>query len=316
MTADYPEVDWDERLEEDCRTLIESAILEDLENQLDWTTIALVDDEATATAHVVARSPGVLAGIRTVDLVLETTQADLQWQPAAEDGERLRAGQIVGTLSGNARDLLTLERTMLNFLGPLCGIATLTAQFVAAVAGTKARVYDTRKTTPGWRRLEKYAVRCGGGHNHRLGLYAGVMIKDNHLAFWTAQDKSLAAAIPVVRQMLASAEPRTADDQPLLVEVEVDSLSQLRDVLPAQPDIVLLDNMSLDQLTAAVALRNELAPQVELEASGGVNLRSIGEIARTGVERISSGALTHSATSLDVALDWAHVPAGPIQDDK
>ena len=210
MTGDYPDVQWDERLAEDCRHADQSAILEDLENQLDWTTIALVDDEAAATAHIVARSPGVLAGIRTVELILETTQADLQWQPAT-NGDRLHARQILGTLSGNAPRPVDSGTHSMNFLGHLCGIATLTAEFVAAVAGTKARVYDTRKTTPGWRRLEKYAVRCGGGHNHRLGLYAGVMIKDNHLAFWTAQQASLAAAIPVVRQMLSVAEPRTSD---------------------------------------------------------------------------------------------------------
>jgi nicotinate-nucleotide pyrophosphorylase (carboxylating) len=205
----------------------------------------------------------------------------------------------------------------LNLLGHLSGIATLTARYVEAVSGTKARIYDTRKTLPGWRRLEKFAVHCGGGHNHRLGLFDGVLIKDNHLAFGAEQTGAArytpAEAVQRARAFLAQL-PAEARPETLLVEVEVDSLDQLSEVLSAAtsretlesllPDIVLLDNMPPAVLAEAVALRNALAPAVELEASGGVNLSTVAAISRTGVERISVGALTHSACWFDVGLDW------------
>jgi nicotinate-nucleotide pyrophosphorylase (carboxylating) len=192
---------------------------------------------------------------------------------------------------------------VLNLLGRLSGIATLTRQYVAAVEGTKARIYDTRKTTPGWRRLEKYAVRMGGGHNHRTGLFDAVLIKDNHLAFSVGQGLTLAEAVRQARRCVESA-PKPGHKEPLLIEVEVDTLEQLEQVLAATPDMVLLDNMRPDELREAVAMRDRLAQQIELEASGGVNLATVAEIARTGIERISVGALTHSAAALDVGLDW------------
>jgi nicotinate-nucleotide pyrophosphorylase (carboxylating) len=197
---------------------------------------------------------------------------------------------------------------ILNFLGRLSGIATQTRRFVELVAGTNARVYDTRKTAPGWRRLEKYAVRQGGGHNHRTGLFDAVLIKDNHLALGEiatgGSQFSPAEAVRRARRFIGENFP---DDDPrrgMIVEVEVDSLLQYREVLDAMPDIVLLDNFAVHELRAAAELRNRIAPDVELEASGGVSLASIGDIARTGVDRISAGALTHSAVALDVALDW------------
>jgi nicotinate-nucleotide pyrophosphorylase (carboxylating) len=212
----------------------------------------------------------------------------------------------VARLAGEARSLLTAERVLLNVLGRLSGIATLTRRFVDAVAGTRARIYDTRKTTAGWRRLEKYAVRQGGGWNHRLGLHAAILIKDNHLALGAlARGGGRFTPAEAVRQAQRfAAESARAADEPLPVEVEVDSLDQLRQVLPARPDLVLLDNMPADLLRQAVALRDALAPGVALEASGGVDLQSIAQIAAAGVERISVGALTHSAPWLDVALDW------------
>ena len=304
MVRDYPTITWDEDLQDDCRQLIQLAIREDLENQVDWTTVALVDDEARATAQIRSRAAGILAGLGTVDLILEVTRADVEFSPQAADGGRLAPGQTVGTLHGNARDLLTLERTLLNFLGHLSGIATLTARFLEQVEGTGVPVYDTRKTTPGWRRLEKYAVQVAGGHNHRVGLYAGVMIKDNHLAFWSAQQATLPAAVQEVQKLLASAAVVGPDGEPLLVEVEVDSMDQLRAVLPAAPDIVLLDNMSLEDLREAVVLRDQQRAEVQLEASGGVHLQTIRAIAETGVDRISVGALTHSAVNHDLGLDW------------
>jgi nicotinate-nucleotide pyrophosphorylase (carboxylating) len=229
-----------------------------------------------------------------------------------QDGDSVVAGTVLASLAGPARDLLTSERLVLNFLARLSGIATLTRQYVKAVAGTAARIYDTRKTTPGWRRLDKYAVHCGGGHNHRTGLYDAILIKDNHLAFGHSEHGSTAftpaAAVRKAKAFLAAQiageVPRGAPDPAMMIEIEVDSLDQLREVLPEQPDIVLLDNMTPAQLRQAVEMRNSGGYATELEASGGVSLQSVRAIAETGVERISSGALTHSAISLDVALDW------------
>jgi nicotinate-nucleotide pyrophosphorylase (carboxylating) len=203
--------------------------------------------------------------------------------------------------------LLTGERILLNLIGRLSGIATLTRRYVDAVAGTGARIYDTRKTTPGWRRLEKYAVRLGGGHNHRTGLFDAILIKDNHLALGAAgQGAAHLSPAQAVRRArdLAQSMAAAKSAEPLIVEVEVDTLGQLALVLEESPDIVLLDNMPPDVLREAVALRNRVASGIELEASGGVTLESVTEIAGTGVERISVGALTHSATNLDVGLDW------------
>jgi nicotinate-nucleotide pyrophosphorylase (carboxylating) len=202
--------------------------------------------------------------------------------------------------------MLTCERPILNLIGRLSGIATLTRDYVRRVEGTAARIYDTRKTTPGWRRLEKYAVHCGGGHNHRTGLFDAILIKDNHLALAAEKNLTPAAAVQAARNFLAQLDAQYISKD-MLVEVEIDSLDQLNDVLAAGPDIVLLDNMPLETLQAAVARRNELAPNVELEASGGVSLETVHEIALTGIERISVGALTHSARSLDIGLDWLQI---------
>jgi nicotinate-nucleotide pyrophosphorylase (carboxylating) len=204
------------------------------------------------------------------------------------------------SLEGNARDLLTCERLVLNLLSRMCGVATLTARYVAELRGTGVRLYDTRKTTPGWRRLEKYSVRMGGGHNHRTGLYDGFLIKDNHLALGHL---SPGEAVVMAKQW-AGGDTDLAG-VPEMVEVEVDSLSQLIEVLPLSPDIVLLDNFQPVDLRRAVELRNEIAPGVELEASGNVKLDTLRQIAATGVERISSGALTHQAVWLDLGMDYA-----------
>jgi nicotinate-nucleotide pyrophosphorylase (carboxylating) len=204
--------------------------------------------------------------------------------------------------------MLTCERPILNFIGRLAGIATLTKQFVDAVAGTNAKIYDTRKTTPGWRRLEKFAVGCGGGQNHRTGLYDAVLIKDNHLALGTHPETGTtytpAQAVVRAREFLKNAAREQRDLAKLIVEVEVDTLEQLDEVLAVKPDIVLLDNMSLDQLREAIARRNRTSRKTVLEASGGVNINTVRDIALTGVDRISVGALTHSAVGFDVGLDW------------
>ncbi|MES1213325.1 MAG: carboxylating nicotinate-nucleotide diphosphorylase [Singulisphaera sp.] len=304
MGAEFGEVVWDEALADDCRQLVRLAIREDLGRLYDWTTVALVPEAAHASALVRARRAGVIAGLPAAQLALAEYDAKLAWQPAIIDGAAVDAGAVIATISGSARNLLTAERTALNLLGRLSGVATLTRHYVEAVSGTSARIYDTRKTLPGYRNLDKYAVRVGGGHNHRRGLFDGILIKDNHLAFGAAGAAySPATAIDRCRQVVASLAPPAAAAQ-IPIEIEVDSLAQFDEVLPREPDIVLLDNMSPDQLRAAVARRDARAPRVQLEASGGVTLETVAEIARTGVDRISVGALTHSASWLDIGLDW------------
>jgi nicotinate-nucleotide pyrophosphorylase (carboxylating) len=307
MARDFQQIDWDASLEDDLRQLVRLAVQEDLGRQYDWTTVALIGPERRGRAAVAAREAGIIAGLRALPVIIDEMHADIQCQLLASDGELIQAGAVVAELAGSARDMLTCERPLLNLLGRLAGIATLTRQFVQRLEGTGARVYDTRKTTPGWRRLEKYAVRCGGGSNHRTGLFDGILIKDNHLALAAAQDLSAADAVRGAREFLSRMTSEAIPDvnmNALIVAVEVDRLELLNDVLTAGPDIVLLDNMRIDELRSAVASRDAIAPGIELEASGGVSLETIREIALTGVERISVGALTHSAAALDVALDW------------
>jgi nicotinate-nucleotide pyrophosphorylase (carboxylating) len=308
MPKEFHQLDWDSKLEDDLRQLVRLAVREDLDRQYDWTTVALVGPEHQGRAVVIARETGVMAGVRALPVVIEEMQANIQCQLLANDGDLVPANAFVAELAGSARDMLTCERPMLNLLGRLSGIATLTRQYVERLAGTGARVYDTRKTTPGWRRLEKYAVRCGGGWNHRTGLFDAILIKDNHLAMAAAENVSAADAVRAAQQFVGTMTPEAFPDikpSELIIEVEVDCIEVLDDVLLTGPDIVLLDNMATGELRTAVARRNAVAPEVALEASGGVTLDTIREIALTGVERISVGALTHSAVSLDVALDWA-----------
>jgi nicotinate-nucleotide pyrophosphorylase (carboxylating) len=303
----FHQVDWDNDLKRDCRTLVRLALAEDLGGEQDWTTVALVPRDRIGAANIVARETGVASGLLAIPTVFAEAQAALQVKTCVKDGDHFAAGTKLAEITGNVRDLLTVERTLLNLLGRLMGIATLTGQYVDAVAGTQARIFDTRKTTPGWRRLEKYAVRCGGACNHRTGLFDAVLIKDNHLAQRSGaavgSPADAADAVVAARQFLQS--PQGAAKPTILpVEVEVDSLDQLSAVLPVGPDIVLLDNMLPHMLRQAVELRDQTAPQVELEASGGVRLETVREIAESGVERISVGALTHSARVLDIGLDW------------
>lgn len=273
--------------------LIQMALREDLAERGDLTCQALIDPAERASVSVVARQPGVLAGEPVGQLVMRKVDPAIEWSAKSHDGDRLEQGTIVAEITGPLFQLLVAERTMLNFLTHLSGIATLTRKFVDAVAGTKAKILDTRKTLPGWRPLQKYAVRCGGGTNHRMGLYDGVLIKDNHLAAWT-ESQSIAAAVDAAQKRWPNVP----------IEVEVDSLEQFADALSGSPAIVLLDNMSPAMMAKAVELRNRQAPGVQLEASGGVTLERVAGIAKTGVDRISIGALTHSAPALDLALDW------------
>lgn len=292
-------------MEEDCRQIVRLAVREDLDRLFDWTTVCLVPGEALASASIASRLGGIVAGLRAAALVLDEMDPRVRWSTHVDDGARVSPGEILADLSGPARSMLTAERIMLNLIGRLSGIATLTNRYVAAVAHTKARIYDTRKTTPGWRLLEKYAVRCGGGHNHRTGLHDAILIKDNHLALAGSEGGGrLTPATAVLRARQFAASMSGAQGASLIIEVEVDTLEQLEEVLGAEPDLVLLDNMSLDMLRSAVARRDARAPHIELEASGGVTLERVGAIAETGVDRISVGGLTHSAASLDVGLDW------------
>jgi nicotinate-nucleotide pyrophosphorylase (carboxylating) len=276
--------------------LLAMALAEDLGQVGDMTSAATIPSKARGNARFVARAPGVLAGLPVVVRLLEQFQLTAGWKPYSSDGNELQQGTVIAELGGPMRSILALERTALNFLQRLSGIATLTARFVAAVQGTGAVILDTRKTTPGWRTLEKYAVRCGGGRNHRMGLFDAVLIKDNHLAFLQSQgrDGAIAAAIAAARAHAPGAA---------FLEIEVDSLEQFEHALACKPDIILLDNLGPEALAQAVRRRDEVAPEIELEASGGVNLETVAALARTGVDRISAGALTHSAPALDIALD-------------
>lgn len=305
VAREFAQVEWDEALIDDCRQIVRLAVREDLDRFYDWTTVALIPREQIGTAAIVARGGGVIAGLRAAEVALQTMNIQAEWRIEIDDGKCVSPGQRVASLRGSVRDLLTAERLLLNLIGRLSGIATLTRRFVEAVVGTKARIYDTRKTTPGWRRLEKYAVRCGGGCNHRVGLFDAMLIKDNHLAF---SGLSPAAAVEHARRFLAEmpAELPAAAGllREMIVEVEVDTLEQFDDALAARPDIILLDNMRPEQMRQAVARRDAAGRATELEASGGVNLATVRAIAETGVDRISVGSLTHSAVCLDVGLDW------------
>jgi nicotinate-nucleotide pyrophosphorylase (carboxylating) len=292
--------------EQAARALIRLGLAEDLAATImgkggDVTTQALIPKHQTGHVQIVARAPGVLAGLPVASMVFTELDPCISFTGSARDGDLLVAGQAVAEISGSLRSLLTGERTCLNFLTHLSGVATLTRRYVDAVAGTRAQIYDTRKTLPGWRVLQKYAVAAGGGRNHRMGLADMLLIKDNHIAAWqaSAPGRSFAAAIRAAREWA-----RNHDQSELPIEVEVDTLAQLADALNGEPDIILLDNMNLDEMRQAVALRDVRAAQVQIEASGGVSLASVAAIAATGVERISVGALTHSAPALDLALDW------------
>jgi nicotinate-nucleotide pyrophosphorylase (carboxylating) len=287
--------------------LARKALAEDLHGKVDLTSAALIPESARGTAQFVSRVPGTICGLGVCGLVVAERGSELEFQPLCQDGDYVPARTPVATIRGSAREVLLVERTCLNFLGRLSGVSTLTTQFVNQVQGTRCVVLDTRKTTPGWRMLEKYAVRCGGGHNHRFGLFDGMLIKDNHLALCGQLTETgqvdVGAVVARARAWLTEHTP--AGSRPAALEIEVDSLEPLRAALLAQADIVLLDNMNVDLLRECVRLRDQLAPHVLLEASGGVTLESVAAIAHTGIDRVSVGALTHSAVNFDIGLDWS-----------
>lgn len=278
-----------------CQRLVELALAEDLGTAGDLTSQAVIPAAMAGRAVFVARAAGVLAGMPAVMQVASAVDSSLEIKVLVPDGIALKPGDRLATIRGSLRSILAVERTALNFLQRLSGVATLTRRFVDAVAGLDCQILDTRKTTPGWRLLEKYAVSQGGGHNHRLGLHDGILIKDNHLAALQAGSKQSA----IVQAIAAARAFRKA----MCIEIEVDDLEQFAAALSLKPDIVLLDNMDLATLRQAVQMRNTSDPKVQLEASGGVTLQTVHAIAETGVDRISVGALTHSAIALDIALD-------------
>ena len=280
--------------------LLDAALEEDAVRR-DVTTRALVPEDRQAEARLIAKQDGVICGLPLARRLVERFDARLAFTANACDGDRLCAGAEAARLSGPAAPILSVERTMLNFVRHLSGVATLTAAFVEKVKGTGAGIYDTRKTTPGWRALEKYAVRCGGGHNHRMDLSDMVLVKDNHLELMGRRPGDPDAVREAVR--------RTREAWPdIPVEVEVENLEQLEAALAARPDFILLDNMSPERTAEAVAFVHEMStggPRPQIESSGGIDMSSVRAYAEAGVDRISLGVLTHSAPALDLSLDVA-----------
>ncbi len=277
---DIPEIQYEH--------LVRAALLEDI-GPGDITTTLCIAPDATATATLLAKSPGVLAGLDVAALAFRLLDPDSQWQPRLADGAQIgNKPTPIATISGSARALLTAERVALNFAQHLSGVASQTARYVARVAGTKARIADTRKTTPGLRTLEKYAVRVGGGFNHRLGLYDAVLIKDNHIR----------AAGSIMR---AVALARNGVPHTMKIEVEASTLPQVEQALTAGAEIILLDNMDTSVMRQAVQM---IGSRAISEASGGLSEERVAEVAAAGVDILSIGALTHSAPAMDISLDF------------
>jgi nicotinate-nucleotide pyrophosphorylase (carboxylating) len=267
---------------------VKAALAEDFDGKGDITSAATIGADAVGMATIGARQPGVIAGLPIAECTFREVDASIRFTPLVRDGDRVDAAAVVARVEGNARGILAGERVALNFLCHLSGIATATAALVERVGHTRTKILDTRKTTPGLRVFEKYAVRCGGGVNHRFGLYDAVLIKDNHIAV----AGSPAAAVRMARAAVGEA---------VRIEIEVGSLEQLADAMTERPDIVMLDNMPLDTMREAVRL---VAGRAVTEASGNVTLATVAAIAETGVDTISSGWITHSAPALDLGLDF------------
>jgi nicotinate-nucleotide pyrophosphorylase (carboxylating) len=267
--------------------LVRAALLEDLGRAGDVTADACLSAGETLKAAFVSRASGRVSGLACARLALAALDPAISFEVVAADGADVEPGDVIAVVEGQARAILSAERVALNFMGRLCGVATLTRAYVRAVEGTSAKIVCTRKTTPGLRALEKYAVRCGGGTNHRFGLDDAILIKDNHIAACGGVGRALERA-------------KAAAGHLMKIEIEVDRLDQLEEALPFAPDVIMLDNFALDDLREAV---RRVAGAVVLEASGGVTLSSVRAIAETGVDAISVGALTHSAPVLDIGLD-------------
>lgn len=280
--------------------LIDLTLSADLADRGDITT-ACAGLTGTVTARIEARAEGVFAGQAVLPRLLEKTAPKVRLNRTSliHDTKRLHPGEIIARIVGPIEQILTAERTILNFMQRLSGVATLTSRFVEAIADTSAKIYDTRKTLPGWRDLDKYAVRCGGGFNHRVGLYDAILAKDNHFATVPLDD------LPAFLRQLIDRANRL-NPRPAFICIEADNLLMLERMLPVEGiDIILLDNFTVEQMRRAVETRDKagLKGKVELEASGGVNLANVRDVAATGVERISVGALTHSSLIIDMAIE-------------
>ncbi len=276
--------------------LVRKALEEDLGTG-DITTDNLIQDDALASGEFIGQKEGIICGLPIIEPLFRLLNEDIKFKAALADGDAVKSGQIIGKIFGQARAILSGERVALNFLQRLSGIATLTRKFVRAVEEFPARIYDTRKTTPLWRHLEKYAVKIGGGENHRFGLYDMVLIKDNHLRFLGRR---------ALKEHIAELRKSLVPD--VKIEIEAENLNEVKEAILAGADVIMLDNMSLDEMRQAAELvRN--APvrarqgKIEIEASGGVSLENVKKIAQAGVDKISVGAITHSAPALDISLE-------------
>lgn len=266
--------------------IIENALEEDIQDG-DITTDSLFTEDISCEAIIKAKESGILSGIEIAKLVFEKFDSSIEWKEIKSEGDNLSVGDIVVKIKGNQRHVLTAERVALNILQRMSGISTLTSKYVEAVAGLKTKIVDTRKTVPGIRVLEKYAVTIGGGYNHRFGLFDGVMVKDNHIKL----AGSIASAVEKIRSKLGDKYK---------IEVETTNLKEVKQALSSGADIIMLDNMNTDQMRSAVEL---ISGKALIEASGGITLKTVRKVAETGVDFISVGALTHSAKALDLSLD-------------
>jgi len=301
---EFRQSEWNDHLAGHVATRAVEWFAEDLGHECDWTSVGLIDRTARSELAVVARKGGVIAGLAAAGVVAAVADPGLEWRPQVADAATVEPGERVAVLAGATRSVLAAERVLLNLIGRMSGVATATRRLVDAVAGTRCRVYDTRKTVPGWRLLDKYAVRMGGGWNHRMGLYDAILIKDNHLAALAAAGISPAEAVRRARRFVNETFPPARAER-MVVEIEIDAAGALDGVLEAGPDIVLLDNMTPAELAGCVARRDATRPAVVLEASGGIRPETVAAIAGTGVDRVSTGWPTHDAPWLDVALDWS-----------
>jgi len=290
-------IEFNSECESAARVLAGMSLHEDLRDVGDVTSLSTIPADLTATVNIVSRQHGVVCGLAVLPIVFSELSASVTARFYVHDGDPVTEQTLIASITGLVRALLTGERTVLNFMTLLSGIASRTAMFVAEVQHTKAVILDTRKTFPGYRLLQKYAVRCGGGTNHRMGFYDGILIKDNHIA--ARGDSTCAAAVKDARRY---AKAHNLNPK---IEIEVDSLEQLHDALTEAPEIILLDNMSPATMKQAVAIRDISASRsTQLEASGSVTLQTVRAIAESGVDRISIGSLTHSSPALDIGFDW------------
>ena len=290
-------IEFNSECEAAARLLVQMSLREDLRDAGDLTSLSTIPAELNATVNIVSRQPGIVGGLVVIPIVFNELHRAVSVECHVQDGDAVTRQTLIASISGPVQALLTSERTVLNFMTLLSGIASRTAEFVAEVQHTKAVILDTRKTFPGYRLLQKYAVRCGGGTNHRMGLYDGILIKDNHIA--ARGDSNCAAAVAAARRYARAHHVNPT------IEIEVDSLEQLRDALQETPEIVLLDNMSPAMMKQAVSIRDSSdSGSTLLEASGGVTLQTVRLIAESGVDRISIGSLTHSSPALDIGFDW------------